>query len=103
MGFELYSPLYMLHFYFTVLETPDREGMWMSKLLGIVLIFAAAWLMFKLQAEDGSGSGEEHERSVMELRNRQGGCEGSYPGESSREEDGVYAGSKSETDRQGNG
>lgn len=40
----------------------------MNKILGIVLIFAAAWLMFRLQAGSGSCCDNDDDKSDPELR-----------------------------------
>lgn len=45
----------------------------MSKIFGIVLIFAAAWLMFRLQTGNGSSSGENNDGS--EPLQRQNSCQ----------------------------
>ena len=72
----------------------------MNKILGIVLIFAAAWLMFKLQAGSGSEREEGLERSIAELQSRQGSCGGSCPEEACKEQDDVYTKENPETDGQ---
>ena len=63
----------------------------MNKILGIILIFAAAWLMFKLQAGNGSSDREEHEQENS----------GAFPenGQSCKEEGEVHPGEKPEKDR----
>lgn len=99
MVFGLPFPLYTLHFYLRGVILSELEGVCMNKILGIVLIFAAAWLMFKLQAGGGSDNEEGLERSIRELQNRQGSCGGSCPEEDCKEEDEVYTRANPETDR----
>ena len=72
----------------------------MSKLIGIVLIFAAAWLMFKLQDQNGPNSGEGHESSMGELQSSRDSGGGSCSGKSGQEDDEMYTGAIPVKDRQ---
>ena len=64
----------------------------MRLILGIILIFAAAWLMVRLQAGSGSGSGKVYESAAADPEHMQG-CKDP--------DGGMNEGSNPETERHG--
>jgi len=46
----------------------------LSKIFGIVILFAAAWLMVRLQAGSGSCCGGSHDRSASDTEHGQSCC-----------------------------